>query len=328
MGAGAAVPDPERVRRFCSGFGVAHPIVLGGMTSVGTAGLAAAVSAAGGLGLVAAGRLLPADFGAAIERARALTGAPIGANIPVARDTAATSALVDVAIERGVSPIVLGGGNPQPWAARIAAAGVRLIVVTASAAQARRAEALGAHAVVVAGVEAGGKAGAAEVGGLVLIPEVVDAVAIPVIATGGIVDGRGAAAAICLGAAAVQLGTRFMLSEESPLHPRTRQAMIAAGTGDTMLIARSRGMARRTLATAAARRVGEHEAHATLEELVAMLAGEHSVSGLLEGDLATGLISCGQGVGRIREVLSAATIVGQIAAEMRATLAGARAALG
>lgn len=320
-------PAEDRVRRLCRTFGIAHPVIQGGMTSVGTARLAAAVSEAGGLGLVSAGRMTPAGFGEEIDRALALTARPVGVNVPVLRDAAAMEGLLDAALSRRVAPVVLGGGNPGPWAERILAAGKLLAIVTANAAQARKAESLGAAAVIVAGVEAGGKAGVDEIGGMVLVPEVADAVSIPVVATGGIVDGRGAAAAICLGAAAVQLGTRFMLSEESPVHPRTRQAMINAGTAGTLLIARRQGLGRRMLDTPAARRVRERERDAPLEELVALLSGALSVRGLIDGDLEGGMVSCGQGVGRIRGVEPAGDIVRRIAAEMREVLAGASRAL-
>lgn len=318
---------PDRVRRLCAALGIVHPVIQGGMTSVGTARLAAAVSAAGGLGLVSAGRMTPAEFGAEIDAALALTDRPVGVNVPVVRDKATMQGLLDAALQRRVCVVVLGGGNPVPWAGQVLASGKTLAVVTANAAQARKAEALGAATVIVAGVEAGGKAGVDEIGGMVLIPDVADAVSIPVVATGGIVDGRGAAAAICLGAAAVQLGTRFMLTDESPLHPRTRLAMLDAGTAGTLLIARRHGLGRRMLDTPAARRVIEREAVAPLEEMVSMLSGAHSVRGLLEGDLAEGMVSCGQGVGRIRSVEPAGEIVRRIAAEMRAVLGESAAAL-
>jgi len=317
----------DRIRRLCAALGTIHPVIQGGMTSIGTARLAAAVSQAGGLGLVSAGRMTPAQFGAEIDVALALTDRPVGVNVPVVRDTATMQGLLDAALQRRVSVVVLGGGNPLPWAGQVRAAGKTLAVVTANAVQAKKAEALGAAVVIVAGVEAGGKAGVDEIGGMVLIPDVVDAVSIPVVATGGIVDGRGAAAAICLGAAGVQLGTRFMLTDESPLHPRTRQAMIDAGPGGTLLIARRHGLGRRMLDTPAARRVLERETVAPLDEMVSMLSGEHSVRGLLEGDLAEGMVSCGQGVGRIRSVEPAGEIVRRIAAEMHAVLGESAAAL-
>lgn len=314
-----------RVRDLCALLGVEQPILLAGMTSVGTARLAAAVSEAGGLGLVAAGRLTPESFGAEMDAALALTARPIGVNIPVVRDTALMQGMIAAALQRQVSPIILGGGNPAPWAALILKTGRKLGIVTATPEQARKAEALGASLVVVAGHEAGGKAGADEVGGMVLIPAVADAVSLPVIAAGGIVDSRTAAAALCLGAAGVQLGTRFMLAEESPLHAETKAAMLRAAVGDTMIIARRYGMARRMLGTPAARHIAEREAAASQDEMIALLAGRHSERGLLQGDLATGMVACGQGVGRIASLLPAAAIVHEIAAGIRPVLAEAAA---
>ncbi len=317
----------SRVRDLCALLGVAHPILLAGMTSVGTARLAAAVSEAGGLGLVASGRMTPAAFDAEMTKAQALTTKPIGVNIPVIRDAAVMQAMITAAIARRVSPIILGGGNPAPWAAPILQAGCLLGIVTATPDQARKAEALGARLLVVAGHEAGGKAGADEVGGMVLIPAVADAVSVPVIAAGGIVDSRTAAAAICLGAAGVQLGTRFMLSEESPLHPETKTAMLQAAVGDTMIIARRYGMARRMLGTPRAHDIVAREPQASQDEMIAMLSGRYSERGLLEGDIAGGTVACGQGVGRIERVLPAAAIVREIAAGLRPVLAEAAAAL-
>lgn len=328
MEEGTAVIDlEERLARFLRLCGIRYPIIQGGMTSVGTARLASAVSEAGGLGLVSAGRMSATDFGTEIDRARQMTTRPVGVNIPVGRDTAQMESYLRETLERRLGLVVLGGGNPAPWADRVLAAGHRLAIVTATPAQARKAQALGAHAVVVAGHEAGGKSGADEIGGMVLVPAIVDAVSLPVVATGGIVDGRGAAAAICLGASAVQLGTRFMLSEESPLHPATKQAMLAAGISDTMIIARRYGMARRMLGTPAARKVAACEQEANLDTIVSMLSGSHSTRGLIEGDLAEGLVSCGQGVGRIDSIEPAGEIVRRVADEMRQVLGGARRAV-
>lgn len=319
-------PAVDRVRNLCGLLGIRHPILLAGMTSVGTARLAAAVSEAGGLGLVAAGRLSPAAFAAELDKALAATAHPIGVNIPVVRDLDLMEGMISAALARNVAPIILGGGNPAPWAERIRAAGRTLGIVTSTPEQARKAQALGAQMVVVAGQEAGGKAGTGELGGMVLIPAVVDAVSVPVIAAGGIVDGRTAAAALCLGASGVQIGTRFMLSEEAPLHADTKAAMMRAGVADTLIIARSHGMARRMLDTPRARHIVEREAGASLDEMVEMLAGRYSERGLLQGDMANGMVACGQGVGRIKDVLPAGEIVHGIARDLQRVLHDAMAA--
>lgn len=298
-----------RVAALCRLFGVRYPILLAGMTSVGNAALAGAVSEAGGLGLLAAGRMSPEAFQREVDEARRLSQKPIGVNIPVIRDAALMQVLIDIALRAELSPIVLGGGNPAPWADQIRKAGRQLVIVTAGPIQAKKAESLGCCAVVVAGFEAGGKTGADEVGGLVAIPAVADAVSIPVIASGGIVDGRSAAAAICLGAAAVQVGTRFMLATESPVHPVTKEAMIAADVTSTRIVARSHGMGRRMLDTPTARHVLEREQQVSFEEMVAMLSGAVSERGLLAGDLASGTVACGQSVGRVSVVEPAEAIV-------------------
>ena len=271
--------------------------------------------------------MTPEAFGAEVDLAVARTGNPMGVNIPVVRDPQYMSGLIEQALRRDLALIVLGGGNPGPWAERILAAGRRCGIVTATPDQARKAQSLGAHLVVVAGYEAGGKSGADEIGGMVLIPAVVDAVGIPVVATGGIVDGRSAAAAICLGASAVQLGTRFMLTEEAPLHPRTKDAMLTARISDTRVVARAFSMGRRMLDTPTARVIADKERTADQSDLITMLSGAFSERGLLQGDLETGLVSCGQGVGRIRDIQPAGVIVRRIADEIREVLLSTRRAV-
>lgn len=326
MAASLAV-EGSSCARLLRVLGCRYPIVQGGMTSVGTARLAAAVSNAGGLGLVSAGRMTVEAFGTEIDRALELARQPIGVNIPITREAAWLEAAIDAALARPIHAVFLGGGNPAPWAERIVAAGKVLALVVASVRQAVKAEALGASLVVAEGMEAGGKAAYEEVGTVALIPAVSGAVDLPVVAAGGIADGRGLAAALSLGAAGVQMGTRFIVSRESPVHEATKQAMVAATIDDTLIVGRRHGLNRRVLRNRGSEKVRQREIETDLDEMLELLAGHNSVRGLLGGDASEGMIACGQGVGVIREVLSVAEIVEQTMAEARRALKAADRAL-
>lgn len=316
-----------RLREAAAALGSALPIIQGGMTAIGTARLAAAVSSAGALGLVSAGGMTAAAFADEIDCALSLTDRPIGVNIPVGRDAAWMQEAIDAALARRVAAVVLGGGNPAPWAPRIVDGGKRLVIVVSHPRQAEHAQRLGAVAVVAEGNEAGGKNGLEELGGLTLVPLVARAVGIPVFAAGGIVDGRTAAAAICLGAGGVQLGTRFMLSAESPLHPATK-AFLTAQPRSTMLIGRRHGLNRRSVRNAAAEEVASREHGETLAGMVELLGGGRSWRGLREGDVERGLISAGQGVALIGDAPPVAQIVRTLMQDMNAALREAAAAAG
>ena len=301
-----------RVADFCSAFGLRAPVIQGGMTLVGTARLAAAVSEGGGLGLVSAGRMSADDFEAEIKEALTLTDKPVGVNIPLSRSHDRVRTFIDVALRHPVSALFLGGGNPAPWADDIKAAGKRLVIVVGGPRQARKAESLGADAIVAEGVDAGGLIASDEIGTLSLIPAVADSVRIPVIAAGGIADARGTAAAICLGAAGVQMGTRFMVAEESPLNARTKQALIDADVTDTLIVARRQRITRRMLKNDAAREARGIEDTADLEGMLKIVTPERSHKGLLEGDTQTGMVSCGQSIGVITAVEPASDIIRSI----------------
>jgi enoyl-[acyl-carrier protein] reductase II len=247
-----------------------------------------------------------------IGKALALTNKPVGVNIPLSRSHERVKGFIDVALRHDVVALFLGGGNPAPWADVIKAAGKRLVIVVGGPRQARKAESLGADAVVAEGLDAGGLIASDEIGTLSLIPAVADSVRIPVVAAGGIADARGAAAAICLGAAAVQMGTRFMIAEESPLDPRTKQALIDADVTDTVIVARRQRVTRRMLRNEAATSARQIEETASLEDMMKVVTPERSHKGLLEGDTRDGMVSCGQGLGQLAAVEPAAVIVRSI----------------
>ncbi len=293
----------------CRLLGIRFPILQGGMTLVGTAKLASAVSEGGGLGVVSAGRMDVETFERELEDAIAMTDKPLGVNIPVGRNIEWMKAIFDMALQRNVKIVLIGGGDPKPWSPLVKAAGKLLGIVVASPQQAAKAEATGADLVIAESIEAGGRTSRDEISGVTLIPATADRISVPLVAAGGIVDGRGLAAALALGADAVQMGTRFMLAKESPLHQNAWEAMLASDITDTLVVGNHHRMGRRVLHSAASEKVRQREDDASPEEMIEMLSGEWSRQGLHLGNLQQGLIACGQGVGLIHEVLPAADII-------------------
>ncbi|HIV24603.1 MAG TPA: enoyl-[acyl-carrier-protein] reductase FabK [Candidatus Scatomonas pullistercoris] len=291
--------------------GIEYPIIQGGMAWVAEHHLAAAVSEAGGLGLIGAANA-PAEWvREEIRKAKELTDKPFGVNImlmsPYADDVA------KVVAEEGVKVVTTGAGNPGKYLADWKAAGIRVIPVVASVALAKMMERAGADAVVAEGTESGGHIG--ETTTMVLVPQVVDAVKIPVIAAGGIADGRGIAAAFMLGAKGVQLGTRFVASQEAVVHQNYKDYIVKAKDIDTRVTGRSTGHPVRVLRNAVTKEYLELEKKgATFEEL------EHlTVGGLRravqEGDTRTGSLMSGQIAGMIRDIPTCKEIIGRLVAE-------------
>lgn len=311
----------------CALLGIRYPVIQGGMTLVGDSKLAAAVSEGGGLGVVSAGRTSPETFAEELDLALKLTDQPVAVNIPIGHAPEWTQACFDIALTRDICMAFIGGGNPKPWCPQVKKAGKRLGIVVASPHHAMRAEQVGADLIVAEGIEAGGRTSPDELAALVLIPATAAAISVPLVAAGSIVDGRGLAAALCLGAQGVQLGTRFMLAEESPVHDLTRQAMLAATVSDTMVIGNSHRIGRRVLRGPAAEHVRSQERTAALEDMIAMLSGEFGRLGLRQGDLQVGMVTCGQGVGLIDEVLPAARIISNMVEGAMASLDHARTTL-
>ena len=250
--------------------GIEYPIIQGGMAWVAEHHLAAAVSEAGGLGLIGAANA-PAEWvREEIRKAKELTDKPFGVNImlmsPYADDVA------KVVAEEGVKVVTTGAGNPGKYLADWKAAGIRVIPVVASVALAKMMERAGADAVVAEGTESGGHIG--ETTTMVLVPQVVDAVKIPVIAAGGIADGRGIAAAFMLGAKGVQLGTRFVASQEAVVHQNYKDYIVKAKDIDTRVTGRSTGHPVRVLRNAVTKEYLELEKKgATFEELEHLTVG-------------------------------------------------------
>lgn len=299
--------------------GIHYPIVQGGLARVAKAELCAAVSEAGGLGQIAtAGLDLSRGAGAdalreEIRRCRALTGKPFGVNFPLGRMD--ITAMLEVALEERVPVIALTAGNPAPWIKRINGA-AKILVLIAGPELAKKAEAAGADMVATVGYEGGGHLGRSDETTFVMVPRVVRAVSIPVLASGGIATGAGLLAALALGAEGVEMGTRFVATVEAQAHANYKQAIVAAEPSGTMIIKRSLGMPGRALVSAYAQQVASREAAgAAAEEIVPMIAGSVNAIATDEGRMEEGFAWAGQCAGLIGEVLPAGEVVRQMMSE-------------
>lgn len=286
-------------------FNLEYPIIQGGMAWVAEGRLAAAVSNAGGLGLIAGGGA-PADVvREEIRKCRALTGRAFGVNIMLMSPFAAD--LAQLVIDEGVPVITTGAGSPGAYMDAWKAAGAKVVPVVASSALAKRMERMGADAVVAEGCEAGGHIG--ELTTMALVPQVVDAVGIPVVAAGGIADGRGLAAAFMLGAQGVQCGTCFLAADECAIHENYKSMVIKAGDSDTTVTGRSHGHPVRSLKNKLTRKYAELEkAGAPFDELEALAAGGLRIA-VQEGDVAGGSFMAGQSAGLVRRTAPARVII-------------------
>ena len=288
--------------------GVEKPIIQGGMAWVAESHLAAAVSEAGGFGLIGAANA-PADVVRNyIREAKELTDRPFGVNImllsPFADDIA------QVVVEEGVAAVTTGAGNPEKYMAQWKAAGIKVIPVVASVALAKRMERCGADGVVAEGTESGGHIGQATT--MTLVPQVVDAVTVPVIAAGGIADGRGFAAAMMLGAEAVQMGTRFCVSDECVIHEKYKERILKAKDIDSEVTGRSHGHPVRGLRNRMTREYLKLEAEgASFEELEKLTLGGLRKA-VVEGDTDNGSVLAGQIAGMVNRRQSCREIIDEI----------------
>ena len=299
--------------------GIEYPIIQGGMAWVAEHHLAAAVSEAGGLGLIG-GANAPAEVVRnEIREARKLTSKPFGVNVmlmsPHAEDIA------KVVVEEGIKVVTTGAGSPEKYMKMWKEAGIVVIPVVASVALARRMERTGADAVVAEGTESGGHIGEATT--MTLVPQVVDAVNIPVIAAGGIADGRGLAASLMLGAKAVQMGTRFVVADESIVSEAYKDRIIAAKDIDSAVTGRSHGHPVRSLRNAMTREYSKLEAEGkSFEELEYLTLGTLRKA-VMEGDIVHGTVMAGQIAGLVSKKQSAKEIIEEIMSEATSLLKNA-----
>ena len=294
---------------ICSMLGITYPVFQGGMAWIADGKLAAAVSEGGGLGIIAAGNA-PADYvRGQIETARSLTDKPFGVNImmlsPFAEEVA------HMVTEEKVDVVTTGAGSPAKYMSEWIDAGIKVIPVIASVAVARKMERLGACALVAEGTESGGHVG--ELTTMVLIPQICDAVSIPVIAAGGIADGRGFAAAIALGACGVQVGTRFLSAYECSIHPVYKEKILKATDLGTMVTGKRLGHPVRSLRTPFAREYQQAEYGGMPDEELEKLGEGKLRMAVQEGDAKQGCFLAGQIAAMVREEQPAADIVREIA---------------
>ncbi|MCI9465120.1 MAG: enoyl-[acyl-carrier-protein] reductase FabK [Lachnospiraceae bacterium] len=291
--------------------GIEYPIIQGGMAWVAEYHLASAVSEAGGLGIIGAGGAPAAFVREQIQKVKEITEKPFGVNLMLMNPEA--DEIAQIIVDEGVKVVTTGAGNPGKYMAMWKEAGIKVIPVVASVALAKMMERAGADAVVAEGTESGGHIGEATT--MTLVPQVVDAVSIPVIAAGGIADGRGFAAAMMLGAQAVQLGTRFVVARESIVHENYKQKVIAAKDIDTAVTGRSTGHPIRCIRNKTTREYLKLEQNgATLEELEKLTLGGLRRA-VVEGDVTEGSIMAGQIAGLVKKEQTCAEMIQEIMAQ-------------
>ncbi|PKL82551.1 MAG: nitronate monooxygenase [Ignavibacteriae bacterium HGW-Ignavibacteriae-3] len=299
--------------RITNLLGIKYPIIQAGMVWVSGWKLASAVSVNGGLGLIGAGSMKPDLLREHIQRCKTATRNPFGVNIPLLRADAAD--LIKVVIEEGVKIVFSSAGHPGKFIDDLKKNDVKVVHVVPSVKFALKAESVGCDAVVGEGVEAGGHNGADEITTFCLIPQLADAVKIPVIAAGGISDGRGILAAMALGAEGVQIGTRFAVTEESSAHSNYKKRVIESKDNDTILILKKIGAARMIKNEFTAEIIKEEMNGANENRLKQLLGEKRERLGIFEGDEQNGMMEAGQGAGLIKNILTVKELMQSLTGE-------------
>jgi len=295
---------------ICDLLGIEYPIIQGGMVWVSYSELCAAVSEAGGLGVLAGGSMTPEELIEQIRQVKAKTPKPFGVNIPIARPE--SERLVEISIEEGVNVIFTSAGNPKRFTRQIHDAGKKVVHVSPSATLALKAADAGVDAVVAEGIEAGGHDGFEEITTMALIPQVVEKLDIPVIAAGGIGDSRGFVAALALGAKGVQMGTRFAATHEAACHQNFKKAILNANDTGTVITGRKMGPTR-CLKNKLTETILEAESKgASAQELFQLIGTGRSRRASVEGDVEEGTIYCGQIAGLVRDLKSVKEVITEI----------------
>lgn len=288
-------------------FGIEYPIIQAGMIWASGWRLASAVSNAGGLGIIGAGSMYPDVFREHLQKCKAATDKPFAVNLPLLYPD--IDKHINILIEEDVKIVFTSAGNPKTWTGMLKEKGITVVHVVSSSKFARKAEEAGCDAVVAEGFEAGGHNGREETTTMVLIPAVVNAVNIPVIAAGGIATGRQMLAAMVLGAEGVQMGSRFVASEEASSHNSFKQAVIRSSEGDTQLMMKQLTPVR-LLKNAFFTEVQQAELRgATVEELKTLLGRARAKKGMFEGDIEQGELEIGQVSAILDDILPAGQIV-------------------
>ncbi|MFC0418105.1 NAD(P)H-dependent flavin oxidoreductase [Cytobacillus solani] len=291
---------------------IKYPIIQGGMGNISNAILTSAVSEAGGLGTIGAGTMTPAEVEEIINETMRRTDKPFALNValtvsPYVRE------ILSLVKKYNIPVVSLSAGNPAPFIPKLHEHGAKVITVCASVRQAKKAEAAGTDVIVAEGYEAAGINSALETTTLVLIPQIVEAVTIPVAAAGGIGDGKGVASMLALGASGVQMGTRFIATKEAPFHHKYKQKIIDASDHSTLIVGRSVGRIRRVLATDYAWKLLKFEENGiSLDDFNRLTSEEFHRTGALEGKEEEGFMNGGQVAGLITDIPSVQELMGTI----------------
>jgi nitronate monooxygenase len=303
--------------RITEMLGIEYPIIQGGMQWLSTAELAAAVSNAGGFGIITAlscgSRERLRDE---IRKCKALTDKPFGVNCSMLPDVTSeekTEGYIDAIVEEGVTAVETAGRTPEPYLPRLKEAGIKVIHKVPAVRYAQTAERIGVDAVTIVGFECAGHPGMDDVTTFVLVQKAARVLNIPVIAAGGICDARGFVAALALGAEGILMGTRFMLTHECWAHPQIKEQLLRTTELDTMVIERSIQNAARVIKNRAAERALEMEQRGvTLEELLTVISGQKGLKAFKEGDMDAGVIPCGQVIGVIDQIKGVKEVIAEI----------------
>ncbi|MCS5422978.1 MULTISPECIES: nitronate monooxygenase [Psychrilyobacter] len=296
--------------------GIEYPIFLGGMAQICMGEFAASVSNAGGLGVIASGGMSADDLRREIRICKGLTDKPFGVNIMLMMHNRAE--LAEVLVEEKVNVAVTGAGNPAPFLEMWKEAGIKVITVIPSVKIAKKMEALGVDAVVAEGTEAGGHVG--ETTTMALLPQVVDALSIPVIGAGGIADGRGVVAAFALGAQGVQVGTRFVATKECPVHENFKIAVLEASDTDTLVTGRSLGGPVRGIKNPMTMKFLELEKRSASRDELEELSLGSLRKAVFEGDKENGSVMAGQICGMVNEITTVKEAITTIFEEAKEVL--------
>lgn len=303
--------------RITKMLGIKYPILMGGLQWLAKSEMVSAVSNAGGMGFITAVSFPSGEeLRAEIKKTRDMTDKPFGVNIsmlPVIMPNDMTETYVDIVCEEGIPVVETAGRNPEPYLPKLKSAGVKVIHKVPAVRFAQKAERVGVDAVTIVGFECGGHPGMDEVPTLIALPKTAETVSIPVVAAGGFCDGKGLISALCLGADAILMGTRFMASKECPMHENFKRWLVQAQETDTIVVERSIRNPARIIKNEAALTVANMEKEgATLQDLLPVISGKVGREAYLSGDVNRGCIACGQVVGRIYEIKSIAEIINDI----------------
>jgi nitronate monooxygenase len=313
--------------RITEMFGIEHPIIQGGMHYVGFAELAAAVSNAGGLGIITGlTQKTPEDLAREIARCHDMTDKPFGVNLTFLPAFTAPPypEYIDAIIDGGIKAVETAGRNPQEHLPRMQDAGIKIIHKCTSVRHSLKAQSIGCDAVSVDGFECGGHPGEDDIPNMILLPRADEELDIPFVASGGMADGRSLVASLAMGAEGMNMGTRFIATQEAPVHEKVKQAIVAASELDTTLIMRNLRNTERVLNNSAVARIEEIErekgAEVKIDDIMELVAGVYPKV-MMDGDMEAGAWSCGMVAGLIHDIPTCKELIDRIMAEADAIIA-------